>query len=177
MEFFSIKKRRTSSKTFGNMFPTQDSGQSSRYRICTRALPGPPHWFVGAGGLLDWALAVELGGEGRGGTDVQGYSLGTMEVLEVLEVLECGILGGAGRQEVQRLPPALGVALTVGPQRGHTPGLQLLLQEHHGHLQDVSLLQLGVGVLLVELLLQQSLELLYADIDAISAHFLHGWFP
>jgi len=79
---------------------------------------------------------------------------------------------------VKSLSPALGVTLTVSPLRGRgATRLQLLLQEHHRHLQDVGLLQLGVGVLLVELFLQQGFQLLYAGVDAISAHFLHGWFP
>lgn len=134
------------------------------------SLPGPPHCFVTTGGLLHWALAVVLmlGGEWRGGADVLASSL---------EVLKHYVLHGAGRQEVQCLPPALGVALTVGPLGDWALRLQLLLQEPHRHLQDVSLLQLGVGVLFVELPLQQGLELLYAGVDAVSTHLLHNWFP
>lgn len=133
-------------------------------------LPRSPDWFVTICGLLHWALAVVLvlGGEWRGEADVLASSL---------EVLEHHVLHGAGRQEVQCLPPALGVALTVGPLRDWALRLQLLFQEPHRHLQDVSLLQLGIGVLFVELPLQQGLELLYAGVDAVSTHLLHNWFP
>ena len=54
--------------------------------------------------------------------------------------------------------------------------LKLLSQETHSHLQDVCFLQLGVGLMLLELLLQDGLELLDASVDAISAHFLHNRF-
>lgn len=76
-------------------------------------------------------------------------------------------------QEVHRVPPAVREALAEEPRLQ----LQLLPQEADGHLQDVSLLQLGVGLLLVELLLQDDLQLLDAAVDAIPSHFLHHRFP
>ena len=75
---------------------------------------------------------------------------------------------------MQRVPPAVRVALAVVALT--EARLQLLPQEAHSHLQDVSFLQLGVGLLLVELFLQDDLELLDAAVDAISAHFLHNGF-
>lgn len=59
---------------------------------------------------------------------------------------------------------------------GEAAGPQLLPQEADGHLQDVCLLQLGIGFLLVELILQDDLELLDAAVDAISSHFLYDRF-
>lgn len=99
-----------------------------------------------------------------------------MELLLLLEALRtrsrrrrsCSGLG----QEVHRVPPAVREALAKEARLQ----LQLLPQEADGHLQDVSLLQLGVGLLLVELLLQDDLELVDAAVDAIPPHFFHHWF-
>ena len=112
----------------------------------SESLPRPPH---GAS-----AAAVLQRGGPEGGAHWRGAagSLGLVELL-LLEVL----------QRSDR------VALTEAR-------LQLLPQEAHSHLQDVGFLQLGVGLLLVELLLQDDLELLDAAVDAISAHFLHDRF-
>ena len=53
--------------------------------------------------------------------------------------------------------------------------LELLSQEANSHLQDVGFLHLGVGLLVEELWTQESLELLDAVVDAISAHLLDSW--
>lgn len=80
---------------------------------------------------------------------------------------------GAHRQKADGLPPALRIALKLGFL--WSLGLQLLLEENHRHLQDVGFLQLGVGILLLELFLQHGFELLDAVVDAISAHLFHHW--
>ncbi len=137
-------------------------------------LPRPPHASVRAAGLLHCSLDVAVGAEGRRGAGVLTGFACSVEAVEVRERL---LLQRVGGQEVQRLLPAVGVAVAVSRATGRALRLQLLLQEHHGHLQDVGLLQLGVGIPFVELLLQQDLELLDAAVDAISAHLLHNWFP
>ena len=68
--------------------------------------------------------------------------------------------------------PAVRVALVVVPVT--EARLELMPQEAHCHLQDVGFLQLGVGLLLVELLLQNDFELLNAAVDAIPAHLFHN---
>lgn len=75
-------------------------------------------------------------------------------------------------QEVHRVPPAVQEAAADEARLQ----LQLLPQEADRHLQDVGLLQLGVGLLLVELLLQDGLELVDAAVDAVPAHFFHHGF-
>lgn len=156
-----------------NRFP---SGLS----VCgTESLPRPPH---GASAAAAAAAVLQRGGP-EGGADWReaAASLGLMErllvpllLLEALRRGERGLFAGAGREEVQRVPPAVRVALAiVAPTEAR---LQLLPQEAHGHLQDVGFLQLGVGLLLVELFLQDDLELLDAAVDAVSAHFLHNRF-
>lgn len=52
-----------------------------------------------------------------------------------------------------------------------------VLQVADSHLQDVGLLQLGVGLVPRELLLQQQLQLLYAAVDAVPTHLLHHRLP
>lgn len=76
---------------------------------------------------------------------------------------------------MHRVSPAVSVVLVVVPVT--EARLQLMPQEAHSHLQDVSFLQFGVGLLLVELLLQNDFELLDAAVDAISAHLFHNGFP
>lgn len=67
----------------------------------------------------------------------------------------CSLIG----QELRGLPGALGITATDALQ---SP------EEAHGHLQDVGLLHLGVGLLLEELGSQESLELLDAAVDPLS---------
>lgn len=55
--------------------------------------------------------------------------------------------------------------------------LALLLQVADSHLQDVSFLQLGVGLVSLELLLQEQFQLLDAAVNPVPAHFLHHWLP
>ena len=55
--------------------------------------------------------------------------------------------------------------------------LALLLQVADGHLQDISFLQLGVGLVSLELLLQEQLQLLNAAVNPVTAHFLHHRLP
>lgn len=97
-----------------------------------------------------------------------------LRLLEALQRSDRGLCVGSRREEVHGVPPAVGVALVVVAVTD--AWLQLLPQEAHSHLQDVSFLQLRVGLLLVELLLQDDLELIDAAVDAISAHFLHNRF-
>lgn len=52
-----------------------------------------------------------------------------------------------------------------------------VLQVADSHLQDVGLLQLGVGLVPCELLLQQQLQLLDAAVDAVAPHLLHHGLP
>ena len=143
--------------------------------VCvSESLPRPPH---GAS-----AAAVLQRGGPEGGADWRraAGSLGWTEellllLLEAVQRIEGGLSVGSCREEVHRVPPAVGVALVVVAAVTEAR-LQLLPQEAHSHLQDVGFLQLGVGLLLVELLLQDDLELLDAAVDAISAHFLHDRF-
>ena len=53
--------------------------------------------------------------------------------------------------------------------------LKLSSQEANRHLQDVGFLHLGFRLLVEELWTQESLELLDAVVDAISAHLLDSW--
>lgn len=55
--------------------------------------------------------------------------------------------------------------------------LALLFQVADGHLQDVGFLQLGVGLVPLELLLQEQLQLLDAAVNPVPAHFLHHRLP
>jgi len=55
--------------------------------------------------------------------------------------------------------------------------LALLLQVADSHLQDISFLQLGVGLVSLELLLQEQLQLLNAAVNPVTAHFLHHRLP
>lgn len=55
--------------------------------------------------------------------------------------------------------------------------LALLLQVADGHLQDVGFLQLGVGLVPLELLLQEQFQLLDAAVNPVTAHFLHHRLP
>lgn len=142
----------------------------------SESLPRPPH---GASAAAAAAAVLQRGGP-EGGADWGGAagSLGLMELLllllEALHRRDRGLCVGSSREEVHRVPPAVRVALVeVAVTEAR---LQLLPQEAHSHLQDVGFLQLGVGLLLVELLLQDDLELLDAAVDAISAHFLHKRF-
>lgn len=111
---------------------------------------------------------------GRGGGHVGG---GRLQALEVAEQPAVGLsLEPAVGQEGDGLPQAAGVAIAT---RGRNLLLLLLLpgpQVGHGHLQDVRLLLLGVGLLPVEFGPQQGLELLDAGVDAVSPQFLHHWF-
>lgn len=91
-----------------------------------------------------------------------------------------GLLGrlstvGVDVKEMQRLPPALRVALIIFSLSQCSWKPLLLLQKADGHLQDVSFLQLGVWVLTAELLLQQLLQLISAIVDAVSAHLFYHW--
>jgi len=147
------------------------------HSVCvSESLPRPPH---GASAAAAAAAVLQRGGP-EGGADWGGAagSLGLEELLllllEALQRSDRGLGVGAGRQEVQRVPPAVRVALAVVALA--EARLQLLPQEAHSHLQDVGFLQLGVGLLLVKLFLQNDLELLDAAVDAISAHFLHNRF-
>lgn len=54
--------------------------------------------------------------------------------------------------------------------------LALLLQVADGHLQDISFLQLGVGLVSLELLLQEQLQLLNAAVNPIATQFLYNGF-
>lgn len=140
----------------------------------SESLPRPPYWASAA------AAVLQRGGPGSGGDwGVAADSVGLMRLLlllllDALDETDRSFWAGACREEVHGVPPAVRVALVevaVAQAR-----LELLPQEAHGHLQDVGFLQLGVGLLLVELFLQNDFELIDAAVDAISAHFLHNRF-
>lgn len=76
--------------------------------------------------------------------------------------------------EVDRLPPAVRVAFIIVPLRKL---LLLLFEKADRHFQDIGLLQFGAGVVAVELLLQETLELVNAAVDAVSAHLFNNWLP
>lgn len=118
---------------------------------------------------------------GEGAGTVAGPA-GCLQALEVAEQPSVGLsLDLAVGQEADSLLHAAGVAVAGCHQaRGHTGLLMLLLllpasQIGHGHLQDVRLLLLGVGLLPEELRTQQGFQLLDAGVDAVSAQFLHHW--
>lgn len=105
---------------------------------------------------------------------------GRLQAVEVAEEPPVRLsLELAAGQEVDGLLKAAGITVPGGHgARGHAGLLQLLLllpapQVGHGHLQDVGLLLLGVGLLPEELWSQQSFQLLDAGVDAVSAQFLH----
>lgn len=120
-------------------------------------------------------------GEGAGTVDT-----GRLQALEVAEQPSVGLsLDLAVGQEADGLLHAAAVTIAACHQtRGHAGLLLMLLlllllphsQIGHGHLQDVRLLLLRVGLLPEELRTQQGLELLDAGVDAVSAQFLHHWF-
>lgn len=83
--------------------------------------------------------------------------------------------GGMKSDEVDRLPPAVRVAFVIVPLRKLL--LPLLFEKADGHFQDIGLLQFGAGVVAVELLLQETLELVDAAVDAVSAHLFNNWLP
>lgn len=65
----------------------------------------------------------------------------------------------------------------LGGLRGHLLLHLEVLQVLDGHLQDVGLLQLGVpGVVLLERVQDEVLELREAVVDASASAFLHDWF-
>lgn len=146
----------------------------------SESLPRPPYWASAAAA----AAVLQHGGPGSGGD--WGGTAGSVWLMKLLLVLLLLLLlgalhwsdrsfwAGACREEVHGVPPALRVALVVVAVA--QAWLKLLPQEAHSHLQDVGFLQLGVGLLLVELFLQNDFELIDAAVDAISAHFLHNRF-
>ncbi len=119
-------------------------------------------------------------GEGAG---TAAGPAGCLQALEVAEQPPVGLsLDLAVGQEADSLLHAAGVAVAGCHHRarGHAGLLVLLLllpasQVGHGHLQDVRLLLLGVGLLPEELRTQQGFQLLDAGVDAVSAQFLHHW--
>lgn len=152
-----------------NTFLRNERGRSSAQVskcLWIMSLPGSPHCLFAAAALL-------LQPGGPDGEEARRDTL--MEMLRLLEALRTRrrrrSSSGLG-QEVHRVPPAVREALAEEPRLQ----LQLLPEEADGHLQDVSLLQLGVGLLLVELLLQDDLELVDAAVDAIPSHFFHHRF-
>jgi len=115
---------------------------------------------------------------GRG--EGAGSVAGRLQALEVAEQPSVGLsLDVAVRQEADRLLHAARVAVAARHQaRGHAGLLLLMLPDSqigHGHLQDVRLLLLGVGLLPDELGTEQRFQLLDAGVDAVSAQFLDHW--
>lgn len=82
-------------------------------------------------------------------------------------------------EKVDRLLPAVRVAFIVVPLRKLLLLLllPLLFEKADSHFQDICLLQFGAGVMAVELLLQETLELVDAAVDAVPAHLFNNWFP
>ena len=114
----------------------------------------------------------------RGARRGEAAGAGPLQALEVAEQPLVGLgLHLAVGQEADGLLHAAGVPVAG---RRHARGLagSLLLpdsQISHGHLQDVCLLLLGVGMLPDELRAQQGLQLLDAGVDAVSAQLLYHW--
>lgn len=117
---------------------------------------------------------------------VQGQELhGLLQAPRIaLAVVLVQALGAGGRGEgcgetERREWGARGGSHTSGEQEAGA-GAWLtfaVLQVADGHLQDVGLLQFGVGLVPRELLLQQQLQLLYAAVDAVPTHLLHHRLP
>lgn len=143
--------------------------------LWVKSLPGPPHWAAaGAAASAVAAASVLQHGGPEGGVD-WGDAAGSLGLVELLlESLRRSHGGLCAGEESHGVPPAVRVALAEGAVT--EARLQLLPQEADGHLQDVGLLQLRVGLLLVELLLQDDLELVDAAVDAIPPHFFHNRF-
>lgn len=126
------------------------------------------HPLAGAD-LVEWRAR-----RGEGGGFVAGLA-GRLQTLEVAEQPPVGLsLDLTVGQEADCLLQAPGVAIAGLHQAGVHASLLLLLllpasQIGHGHLQDVSLLLLGVGLLPEELGTQQGFQLLNAGVDAVSA--------
>lgn len=154
----------------GNIFPTYSEGERGSPQVleCLLCLPRPPH------GASAVAAFLQCGGPGwswGGAADFLSMTELLVLLLEALQRCDRGLCVGACGKEVHRVPPAVRVALVVIPLT--EARLQLLPQKAHCHLQYVGFLQLGVGLLLVKLFLQNDFELLDAAVDAISAHLLH----
>ena len=116
----------------------------------------------------------------RGARRGDGDGLGALAGgLQAQEVVEQGPAGAALGQEGDGLLDAVGVALaaSLGPLLVHFLLGPPDLQVGHGHLQDVGLLLLGVGLLADKLLAQQGLELLDAGVDAVAPQLLNHGFP
>lgn len=130
----------------------------------SESLPRPPHGTSAA------AAVLQRGGRGAAGSLMELLLL----LLEALQRRDRSLCAGADREKLARVAPEIRAALVVVAVT--RAWLQLLPQEADGHLQDVGFLQLGVGLLLVKLLLEDDLELLDAAVDAISAHFFNKRF-
>lgn len=118
---------------------------------------------------------------GAGRREVAG-TVGHLQALEVAEQPSVGLsLDVTVGEEADGLLHAVGVAIAGRLHTGRSIDLLLLLlllpasQVGHGHLQDVGLLLLGVGLLPEKLWAQQGFQLLDAGVDAVSAQFLHHW--
>lgn len=123
------------------------------------------------GGLVDW------GAQRREGPGSLAVLAGCLQAVEVAQQPAVGLcLHLTLRQEADSLLHTVRVA-PIGCHGGGTSCLLLLAQEIDGHLQDVSLLLLGVRLLQEELGTQEGLELLDAGVDAIPTHLLHHWLP
>lgn len=140
----------------------------------TASLPGSPDSISPAVRLLQTGRAQF----GRGcccwsGARSTARSLG---VVEVLELLARSSSGGMKSEEVDRLPPAVRVAFIIVPLRDLLLLLllPLLFEKANSHFQDVGLLQFGAGVVAMELLLQETFELVDAAVDAVPAHLFHN---
>ena len=141
------------------------------YCYRTSLLPGPPDLL-----RLAAACASVGGGDAGGGVDGGGggeVSLGQEEKLPLMYL----VLEKRRRRRRRRSGRE-----SAGSHRGEQVQAcgrveQLPPQEADGHFQDVSLLQLGVGLLLVKLCLQEQLELVDAGVDAVPSHLLHPGLP
>lgn len=128
----------------------------------TACLPGSPDSISPAVRLLQfgwgcrWSRACSLG------------------AVEVLELPDRSSSGGMKSEEVDRLPPAVRVAFIIVPLRKLLP---LLFEKADRHFQDIGLFQFGAGVMAVELLLQETFELVDAAVDAVPAHLFNNWLP
>lgn len=141
----------------------------------TASLPGSPDSISPAVRLLQTGHAQFGGGCCWSGASRTARSLG---VVEVLELPARSSSGGMKSEKVDRLLPAVRVAFIVVPLRKLLLLLPpLLFEKADSHFQDIGLLQFGAGVMAVELLLQETLELVDAAVDAVPAHLFNNWLP
>lgn len=140
----------------------------------TASLPGSPDSICPAVRWLQTGRAQFGRGCCWSGASSTARSLGVVEVLE-LPARSSSV--GMKSEKVDRLLPAVRVAFIVVPLRKLLLLPPLLFEKADSHFQDIGLFQFGAGVMAVELLLQETFELVDAAVDAVPAHLFNNWLP